>query len=170
MGNQHTKTPLAVIATVFLSATLFAQGPDTWWTRVYGASGPEVAYSVTETSDGHYLTAGYTGFGAGNQDGWLLKLDKTGDTLWAKPFGGTGYDGLHCVVEASDGGYLAVGFTESFGAGVKDVYIIKTDSDGNQEWTKTYGGGLQDVGYAACRTSGGYVICGYIDGFSDWGE
>lgn len=170
MVKQRYNRILTGMVLVVLALPLLAQGPDTLWTRVYGAGGPEVAYSVTETSDGYYLAAGYTGFGAGNQDGWLLKLDKTGDTLWAKPFGGTGYDGLHCVVEASDGGYLAVGFTESFGAGVKDVYIIKTDSDGNQEWTKTYGGGLQDVGYAACRTSGGFVICGYIDGFSDWGK
>jgi hypothetical protein len=166
--KKRCRQALVGLAILLFAFPLLAQPPDTLWTKIYARPGPDVAYSVTETSDGYYLVAGYTGFGAGIQYGWLLKLDKDGDTLWSKPFGGTGYDGLHAVIEASDGGYLAVGFTESFGAGVKDVYIIKTDSDGNQEWTKTYGGGLQDVGYAACRTTGGYVITGYIDGPSGW--
>lgn len=168
MFTRLSKASFAVAAALFFSTSLFGQRPDTLWTKIYASPGPDVAYSVIETSDAYYLTAGYTGFGAGGQDGWLLKLNNSGDTLWSKPWGGTGYDGLHAVIEASDGGYLLVGFTESFGAGGKDVYLIKTDSDGNQVWTKTYGGSLQDVGYAGCVTSGGYVICGYIDGPFDW--
>lgn len=162
---------LACSTVCLLITASFLTAADTLWTRVYGGTGNEIAYSVIEASGGHYLAAGYTtSFGAGNQDGWLLKLDKSGDTLWSKAFGGTGYDGLHCVIESTDGGYLLVGFTESFGSGGKDVYLVKTDADGNEQWTKTYGESLQDVGYAACEASGGYVICGYIDGPSAWNK
>lgn len=160
---------LIMLGISITSYPLVAQSPDTLWTRTYGGAGSEVAYSVIETSQGYYLATGYTtSFGAGDQDAWLLKMDKDGDTIWAVTFGGAAYDGTHHVLEAADGGYLLVGFTESFGQGAKDVYLVKTDAHGNEEWNKTYGGALQDVGYAGCVAPGGYMICGYIDGPSGW--
>jgi len=169
--NSRCVVVHAVLAFLVVSTNITALPPDTLWTKIYSSSGADVAYSVTETSDGYYLVAGYTGFGAGGQDCWLLKLDNldnNGDTLWAKTFGGSGYDGAHRVIEAHDGGYLVVGFTESFGAGGKDLYIIKTDTNGTPQWTKTYGYELQDVGYAACKSTDGYYICGYRDGPIGW--
>lgn len=162
------KSLQAFFALFLFATSLTARTPDTLWTRVYGGSGADVAYSVIETSDGYYLAAGYTGFGAGLQDCWLMKLDKSGDTLWTKTFGGTAEDGAHKVAEAHDGGYIVVGYTESSGSGGKDAYIVKTDRNGATKWTKTYGTALQEALYGIAPTTGGYVVCGYRNGPSGW--
>ncbi len=155
---------------VLLPALFFAQAPDTLWTKTYGGFDNDIAYSVSETSDGKYLVAGYTSsFGAGLQDAYLLKIDDDGDTLWTKTFGGSSMDGAHFVRETSDGCYLIAGYTESFGSGGKDMYLIKTDSAGVIQWTKVYGGVNQDVAYSLCETpDSGYIISGYRDGPSGW--
>lgn len=59
---------------------------------------------------------------------------------WEKTFGGSGFDEGYCVQEASDGGYVIAGYTDYYGAGGYDVYLIRTDSDGNTLWEKTFGG------------------------------
>ncbi|MBN2378853.1 T9SS type A sorting domain-containing protein [candidate division WOR-3 bacterium] len=160
----------AVLMVLSLAFVLNAQAPDTLWTRGYGGTGVDVCYSTIETTDGFYVAAGYTGFGSGNQDAWLMKLDRNGDTLWAKPWGGGSPDGAHCVIEASDGGYLVVGYTESYGNGGKDLYLVKTDPNGNLEWSKTYGGQMQDCGHTATTAQGGYMVSGYIDGPIGWAK
>jgi hypothetical protein len=78
-------------------------------------------------------------------------------------------DGAHFVREASDGGFVIAGYTETFGGGGKNMYLIKTDSLGNAEWTKTYVTPLMDVAYAFCETpDSGYIFIGYKNGPSGW--
>jgi hypothetical protein len=89
----------------------------------------------------------------------VAKTDSTGKLEWSKIYGGEGTEyGYNCTV--LDNGYLFVGYTTSFGAGSKDVYIIKTDDYGNEIWSKTYGGESWDIGYSSCKTSDGFLICG----------
>ena len=135
---------------------------DTLWTRTYGGSGNDEGFSVQQTSDGGYIIAGYTGsFGAGYEDVYLVKTDSLGDTLWTKTYGGPSYDEGCFVQQTSDGGYVVAGYTDSFGAGIRDVYLVKTDSLGDTLWTKTYGGVYYDVGCSVQQTSdGGYVVVG----------
>jgi hypothetical protein len=60
-----------------------------------------------------------------------------------------------------DGGYIVAGSTESYGEGKEDVYLIKTDASGIEEWSRTYGGSEGDWGSSAQQTSdGGYIIAG----------
>jgi nicotinamide riboside kinase len=135
---------------------------DTTWTRTYGGSSGEWGVSVLQTFDEGYIITGHTwSYGAGSDDVYLIKTDSLGDTIWTRTFGGTGTEWGHEVVQTSDFGYIIAGQTESFGAGMDDVYLIKTDSLGDTIWTRTYGGTEDDWGGSVYQTfDGGYVIAG----------
>jgi hypothetical protein len=135
---------------------------DTLWTRTYGGTDHDGSYSVQQTSDDGYIIAGITGsFGAVEGDVYLIKTDASGDTLWTRTYGGTDYEIGLSVQQTSDGGYIIVGNTDSFGAGGLDVYLIKTDASSDTLWTRTYGGPGDDLGVSVQQTSdGGYIIAG----------
>jgi putative intracellular protease/amidase len=137
------------------------------WTRTYGGSFAEGARSLEQTSDGGFIIAGYTySFGAGNADLYLLKTDAEGILQWASAFGGSGWEYGNSAIETSDGGYLAVGYTSSWGAGSRDVYLVKTDPHGAEVWSTTFGGPGLDVGMSVVETGdGAYAIAGYTDSF-----
>ncbi len=149
---------------------------DTLWTRKYGDSegmgtGTNNGNCVERTSDGGYIVAGWSQFqGPYNEDLWLIKTDANGDSLWSRFFGGSAYDMAYTVEQTSDGGYIAVGYTLSFGAGNEDVYLVRTDALGSPEWEKTYGGTGSDYGRCVRQTSdGGYIITGYTTSFGTGG-
>jgi len=140
---------------------------DTLWSRTYGGIGDDQGESVQQTSDGGYVIAGEIfSFGAGGVDFYLIKMDGLGDSLWTRTYGGTGMDYGESVQQTTDGGYVIAGYTYSFGAGATDVYLVKTDANGDTLWTRTYGGELNDYGYFVQQTTdGGYIIGGYTNSF-----
>jgi len=121
------------ICIVLVPGLIWAQDilPDTVWTRIFGGSVGDVARYVQQTSDGGYILAGGTrSYGAGKDDVWLIKTDAQGKKLWDHTFGGLGYDVANSVQQTSDGGYILAGWTISYGAGVEDAWIIKTNANG----------------------------------------
>ncbi|MCK4575773.1 hypothetical protein KAU34_05160, partial [candidate division WOR-3 bacterium] len=143
------------------------------WTKEYGGTEYDWSYSVQQTSDNGYIVTGFTeSYGAGGYDVYLIKTDSIGDTMWTKTYGGAGDEEGLSVIETSDGGYLIAGYTDSFGAGYNDVYLIKTDADGDTIWTKTIGGTGSEKAYSVQEISEDeYIIAGstssYGAGFSD---
>ncbi len=140
---------------------------DAIWTKTYGSYKYDCGYSVQQTTDGGYIIAGTTeSFGAGEKDAYLIKTDENGDILWTKACGGINEEEAYSVKQTSDGGYIVAGWTNSFGEGWEDVYIISADANGDILWTKTYGGTLRDFSRSIQQTSdGGYIIGGYTNSF-----
>ena len=139
--------------------------------KTFGGTGFELGTSVVQTNDGGYVVAGYTdSFGAGGFDVYLIKTDAAGDTLWTRTYGGANSDHGTSVVQANDGGYFVAGYTESFGAGEADVYLIRTDAAGDTLWTRTFGGAESDYGHSLVQTDdGGCAIAGRTESFGSGG-
>jgi hypothetical protein len=152
------------IIVIFTATCVFAQGPDTVWTRTYGGTRVDRAYWVDETADGGFIVVGETDSPAfAPRDVYLLKTDANGDTLWKRYYGGDDSDYGRAVFQTfPDSGYMVIGTTYSFGPGRDDVYMIKTDTEGDTLWTKTYGVvGVHDHANSAQQTAdGGYIIAG----------
>lgn len=115
------------------------------WSKTFGGDQVDVPSRLISTNDGNIAVLGYSySFGAGGSDVWLIKVDSMGNEIWNKTFGGTEDDVGTSILQATDGGFLISGYTKSYGAGGADGWIIKTDSAGNEEWSKTFGNAGDD--------------------------
>jgi prepilin-type N-terminal cleavage/methylation domain-containing protein len=134
------------------------------WNKTWGGTAYEYGNSVVQTSDGGYAVTGKTrsyGAGAGKTDAFLAKYTSGGTLSWSKTWGGTGDEVGNAVVQTSDGGYMVIGSTDSYGAGGDDSVLIKYDSSGNLSWAKTWGGSGDDVGNSVVQNSNNtYAITG----------
>jgi hypothetical protein len=155
---------MAALAAILLPSSLPAQ---ITFQRTYGGASDDAGNSVQQTTDGGYIIAGTTAsYGAGHLDFFLVKINANGDTLWTRTFGGTLDDVGMSVQETADSGYIIAGTTYSFGAGLGDVYLIKTSTDGDVQWTRTFGGAGDDFGCSVRQTAdSGYVIAGCTNSF-----
>jgi len=164
-GYSYYYEGVNLISYIFLMKT-DANG-DSLWMRTY-----DYIYgkgrSVLQNQDGDYIIAGHCWEeGAYYGDVYLIKTDQDGDTLWTRKHGGAYNDAGRSIQQTYNGGYIITGGSCPMGNQNKDVYLIKTDENGDTLWTRTYGGGEDDNGYCVDQTTdGGYVITGRTESFS----
>jgi uncharacterized delta-60 repeat protein len=158
---------IALLALSLTFSSAFAQPPDTLWTRAYGGSQEEKCQAMVQTNDGGFALAGHSySYGTGMEDFWLVKTDPSGLPQWTRRFGGANPERCWAVQQTTDGGYILAGFTQSFGAGAKDFWLLKTNATGDSLWSHTYGGLENEWATCVQQTSdGGYVLGGWTQSY-----
>ena len=166
MKNRLTFFILFTFLNLITNAIVQAQ-VDTLWTKTFGGFDADDGLYIQQTTDAGYIIVGCTeSFGVGTADIWLIKTNTSGDTLWTKTYGGNNAEVGYSVQQTTDGGYIIVGYTNSFGAGWSDIWLIKTNASGDTLWTRTYGGSEGDEGYSVQQTTdGGYILVGFTYSF-----
>ena len=133
------------------------------WDKTFGGRENDEAYSIIQTEDRGYAVAGFTVLEeTGDRDILVIKLDKEGNKVWDRAFGGTSEDWANSIIQTKDGGYMVAGWTSSMGAGKTDVWIVKLDKRGDLIWDKTFGGSENDEAHSIIQTDdGGYAVVGW---------
>ena len=164
--NLNNMKQLLLIYFLFFSIGFFAQAPSRFYTK-FGGNGIDIGYSGKPTLDKQYIVVGSTSsYGAGNTDVYLVKVDSMGFPIWEMFFGGFNNDVGKSVIQLPDSGYVVAGFTNSFGAGGYDAYIVRTDKKGTLIWQKTFGGLDWDFANDLVLASdGNIVVCGNTSSF-----
>jgi len=156
------KTTLQSTIFFTLLATFATSGFSQGWTKTYGRLNDDEANSVQQTFDGGYIITGSTiPTNSLNSALYLIKTNSSGDTTWTKTYGGTGNEIGVDVKQTTDNGFIICGYYSDLGPGGFDVWLLKTDSNGDTLWTNTYGGANNDYGNSVFQADdGGYVIIG----------
>ncbi|UCD36886.1 MAG: hypothetical protein JSW54_08575 [Fidelibacterota bacterium] len=136
------------------------------WERIYDTSFGGVGRSIQQTTDGNFAAAGFLRRGDSSYDFWLIKADSAGNVLWDRTYGWNGDERAAAMQQTGDEGFILVGLTNSLGAGLNDIWLVKTDADGEPLWDQTYGGPSWDVGRSVQQTAdGGYILVGTTQSF-----
>ncbi|MEW6468381.1 MAG: T9SS type A sorting domain-containing protein [Bacteroidota bacterium] len=168
-GHNLTKTVDGGYAEVSFNLMKTDSFGNIQWFKTYtGASGP--SYGGYCADKGYIIlgeTVQFSSGGSGDQDFYIIKADSNGNVQWTKVLGGpTSIEYAADIVQATDGGYLALGYSNGYGAGSWDIIAIKLDPSGNVQWIKTYGGANGDWAVDVSVTGAiGYIITGYTSGF-----
>lgn len=159
-NNVHHVHLYLIILIPFFVSQISAQQI---WMKTYGGDQLDQALSTQQTNDGGYIVVGGTNsFGHGLEDIWLIKLDKLGDTLWTKTFGGSNDDKAYYVQQTMDHGYIFTGYTKSYGYPGMNVILAKTDSSGNSLWVKILGDVNRNWALSVQQTVDlGYIVVGF---------
>jgi hypothetical protein len=142
------------------------------WAKMCDKADFNDGWAVMQTADSGYIVVGFAFWWSTMQsDVYMIKTDAQGDTLWTKTFGGADRDWGYAVQQTLDGGYIITGATESFSAIWADVYLIKTDGSGNEEWSKLIGGSYNDMAFSVYQTNdNSNVIAGWTSSYGPPGR
>ena len=147
-----------LIQFVIINNIIISQDLGSYWEK---STGGNQSWSVKITQDNNIVIAGSKISTSGDPDMLLMKTDVEGNLVWEKTYGGPQEEMGYSLELTQDGGFIIVGFTDSYGAGNKDVFIVRTDSNGDSLWTRTFGDTTDDIGYSVAAISNGdFIIAG----------
>ena len=145
------KNPVLLILICFMAKQTHSQT----FLKCYGGKNTEYGNSIAHANDDGFVVAGSSN-NTGNKQIYLLKIDSAGNQLWDTYFGGKNFEDATSVRGTADGGYIICGITKSFKETYDgDVYLIKTDSLGKEQWSKLYGAEKMEIGNAVIQTTDG---------------
>ncbi len=164
------KNFLILLGILALAGALFAQ-PEVIWSTTFGGNGNEQGLAVMETADGNICVSGNEGsFGGGGTDGCVIMVDLEGDEIWSVNYGGIGYDRFYSLIQVEDG-FVTGGYTGSIGAGQFDYWLFKMDEEGDQVWSRSFGGrDFERSGTTVQTTNGGFAMVGNTLSFGAGGS
>ena len=153
---------------------LHAQAPYLQAQRSLGGSENEFAFEIHQTSDAGYIVAGQAASNDGNvsgnhgdEDFWVVKLNKNRSMQWQKALGGLGDEKAFSIQQTNDSGYIIAGQASlSSGQvtgnhGMIDIWVVKLDTKGTLRWQRSLGGGNRDFANSIQQTKdGGYIVAG----------
>ena len=132
------------------------------WKRSYGGPDTDIITSIIATEEGGYLCTGSSkSFSNGKEDVWLVKTTADGRESWKKLIGGKDSEMGKGLVNLPNGDYAIVGYTESYGAGDRDAWLLVTDANGKLRWKQEYGNHLSQDANSVVKTEDGYVLSGF---------
>lgn len=138
------------------------------WIKTYGDNSDNTVENILQADDGGFYLVGATNakIGSGKPgDAYLLRTGPDGEVLWEHAY--EGYNSVQTVYQIDEGSLLISGVTSSVEGGGADIFLMKVDRDGNEVWSKTFGGQLDEFGVAWPMVDGGYFLCGSIVDFGD---
>jgi len=143
-----------------------SSGNETWY-KTYGDLNSDLGMCVQQMTDnGYIIQANSDVFGDGYSDIYLIRTDVNGDEVWSNNFGGSNYEEAWSLQQTSDNGFIVCGYTYSYGNGNADMFLVKADLMGNEEWSRTFGKSGYDEGRSVYQSSnGGYIISGITDSY-----
>ena len=132
------------------------------WEKIYEGNDWEFLNASVELSDGNFILTGSTyRVSNGSPDGFIMKVDPFGNSIWKNIIPGTLKDEINSLQKCSNGDLILCGTTYSFGSGGSDIWLLRYENNGNLIWSKTFGGPLNDFGYSVEETANGNIIfCG----------
>lgn len=131
------------------------------WSQLYGGNGSDHPRKIISDDDSTFVFVGWTSDGPGSRSTWLVKIGWEGEEIWSRLISGEGRDGCSDIIKTRDGGFALSGATTSFGAGDVDGYLVKVNSEGEEEWSRAYGSEqFQDFSSIVQTPDGGYALAG----------
>ena len=144
---------------------------DSLWTYCDQVANYSVGNSAIETNGAYYMFTGYSADKDGNESLFVIKTTTFGDTLWYRTFGGSDRESGNMIKNTSDGGFIVIGETNSYGNGDFDYWLLKFDSNGDTVWTKCFGSSGEERGIAVCQTPDeGYMLVGRSNFYGRGGD
>jgi len=137
------------------------------WQTTYGGVYDEVARDGILNSDGNLIVAGLSEMAEKAGDGYIAKYNSdNGDPMWIHTYGGIGREQVQRILQTTDGGYIAAGESDVDANGIEDIWVFKTDVEGNLQWSKKIGGPGYEEGYGLCiAPDGGYIVTGFTTSY-----
>ncbi len=161
--NDSNSTP--VISAV-------GEGVELIWDTTFGGTDDDWAFEVIECTGGGFLVGAITySFGSGWGDIWLIRTDASGDLLWSHTYGGIDGDYGNTILELAGGSFVIAGYTNSFGEGGYDAWLLCVDENGDHLWDQTYGDSGNDWSFDVAKcSSGGFALSGTTENYGASGK
>jgi Tol biopolymer transport system component len=141
---------------------------DIVWEKDYGGDDDAMLYSLIQVGEDEYVALGQiaASYARDEMDMYLIKIDGEGNEIWSHTYGGRGMDDARMIRQALDGGFILIGcMADEFPTGIQyeaDIFLVKTDAEGNEVWRRTYGNKILSTGWGVEPTpDGGYVLIGW---------
>ncbi|MGB1219467.1 MAG: hypothetical protein ACPG4W_06795 [Flavobacteriales bacterium] len=143
---------------------------DSIWSKHYGGSDYEEPQDFEQTTEGDFVLHGHSASTDPLHDMYTLKVDENGEQIWKKEYGGAAHDGGQSMLINSEGNYVLIGRSTSFGSGDRGIYMVTTSPDGSKLKDKVFGGTKNDWGQYILEHQAFYYIIGHSNSKSNGGD